>query len=173
MHDWPYWEVISTSEAQMVWKYQHHHGSKVANKHEFERWVLEQFHALDVGVEFVDYDPYPHLEALLVDVNATGGMKVSALHNKSSFDPYVNLCFRAVHDVDHLQSKSAFGLDGEIEACKRMLGRCRDPHAQQLIFCEIVMQAMVAVHTGTFPIQKFVPFTLPERDQVLLGRWRR
>ena len=135
----------------------------------FQHWIVRQYLDLPVRVEFVSYDPYPGMEAMRVDTQATGVLKISALHNRSILDPHVNLMFRAVHDYDHLRYGYGFHANGERMACRAILSRCSDNDAHALLFSEIVAQAYAAQTFGTFEPQKFVRIHSSIRDAVLLN----
>ncbi len=124
----------------------------------FQNWIMEQYNKIPTTIDFVDYEPYPDVWSMKSEMESTGRMKITTLHNKSIFDPIVNLYFRAVHDFDHILGGCNFNNEGEKQACRMLLNRCRDPEAQALLFSEIYGQACVQHTTGKFANQKFVKF---------------
>ena len=69
--------------------------------------------------------------------------------------PNRNLMFRAVHDWHHIKTGAGFDIFGEIQTyCEAVKTAPESVH--WVLFSEIVLQAAVAIHTGTFPVQKLV-----------------
>ncbi len=149
--------------------YLDHPGMRFSDLDPFQRWIMELFHQLPFKVEWVDGVPYPNNEAMRVDLDATGVLKVSVANNDALLDPAVNLAFRAVHDFDHYRFGLGFGFEGERRAARAIMSRCGDDLGRQLLFSEIVGQAAVATQTGRFAPQRFVPFALDVMDGVLFG----
>ena len=153
---------------QIALCYLRHPGATFTEINLFQRWIHEQFVRLPIRVEWVRYDPYPDAESMQIDVASTGILKVTTQHNEFIFDPKVNLYFRAVHDYDHCRYGLDFGFDGERQVAQVSMNRCRSLLGRQLIFSEVVAQAAVALETGRFPKQKFVPFPESLIDEVIL-----
>jgi len=66
-----------------------------------------------------------------------------------------NLRFRALHDWHHIRASADSTLPGEIIAF-REAKKTAPAFIHWLLFSEIVMQAAVRIHTGSFPVQKLV-----------------
>lgn len=153
--------------SQIALFYAHQPGKPVPDRKAFHSWIAEQFFHLPFIVEWAEGDVYRSFAHLKAEVKATGVIRISRDHNRSLFDPRINLLFRAVHDSDHLYLGADFTLFGEILACKRFISRCRCRKTQQLLFSEIVGQACAAVYFGAFLPQKFVPFPPSLMEQAL------
>ncbi len=137
------------------------------DKNSFQRWIVGQFIALPYTVEFVDHDPYPSLEVMRAEAQSTNRLLITTRHNESIFDPFVNLCFRAVHDADHIAFGQSFAIHGERGACRAIMNRCGDQNGQAVLFSEIYAQACVRHVTGRFAPQKLVLFSPSSRERAL------
>lgn len=82
---------------------------------------------------------------------------VSALNNNSDLFPgTLNLKFRAVHDVIHIDYNYKFDFIGEYNTYK-IQSEGLSFKAKQVLFSEIVLQAAYCLHYGEFaPVQKIV-----------------
>lgn len=153
--------------SQIVALYETSLPATLADLHEFQRWIAEQFHDLPYTVEFVDRNPYRNFAQMQSEVKSSRVLSISALNNHSMFDPHINLQFRAVHDADHLRHGFRFDLFGEQQACRVFVERCRDEQGRNALFCEILGQACVALSKGIFARQKLVHFPLKLRERAL------
>ena len=133
----------------------------------FQRWIVGQFVTLPYTVEFVDHDPYPSLDVMLAEARSTNRLMITTQHNESIFDPFVNLCFRAVHDADHIAFGQSFEIHGERGACRAIVNRCGDRDGQAVLFSEIYAQACVRHVTGHFAPQKLVIFPQGLQERAL------
>ncbi len=83
---------------------------------------------------------------------------VSSEHNEPNtrlFTKVQNLRFRALHDWHHIQANADATLTGEVIAFYEAR-KTAPAFIHWILFSEIVLQAAVAIHTGSFPEQKLV-----------------
>lgn len=98
---------------------------------------------------------------------------ISSEHNEPNIailSKSQNLRFRALHDWHHVRAKSDSTLTGEIIAFNEAK-KTAPAFIHWILFSEIVMQAAVTIHTGSFPEQKLVkhPSFWPARRHAKLG----
>lgn len=65
-------------------------------------------------------------------------------------DNNVNYAFRALYDVLHLETKLNFSVDAEIELGRIQASKYDSDIMQELVYCEVAMQAMHYKTTGQF-----------------------
>ncbi len=72
--------------------------------------------------------------------------------------PKVNHAFRALHDALHLETRMNFSVESEIELGRIQASKYSSQLIQDLIYCEVSLQAMHYRDTGNF-VSNQVEFT--------------
>lgn len=119
----------------------------------FKYWLHFHFSLIPVPVLFSFGSVSP--EEMTAHYQRHNELLISAANNESVWSFTDNLKFRAVHDWHHISGNCSFDLEGEIKAYK-LACQSAPESIYWILFSEIVLQAAVAIHTGTFPDQKLV-----------------
>lgn len=135
---------------------------------EFRQFIVDlaQVELQGINCQYVDYFPYLKggklfLEDIHADFNQ-GILKITNLFNNSALlGPEINLLFRSIHEVHHLQLNMGFGLEGEFATAAHIISLTDNPLFKQILFSETMGQVATCLCTGDFPeFQKVVMYPL-------------
>lgn len=120
----------------------------------WRQWIYTSFGRIRHLVDFTEAEISP--EEFLSYWTKNSRLLISTAHNRHPFLlPIENAWFRAVHDWHHLQTGAGFDLAGERQTFYHATTTAPES-IWWILRSEIVLQASVAIATGTFPRQKLV-----------------
>lgn len=110
--------------------------------------------AKKVKYEVKDIAPQTELDLFSSGLIIWSGASDSTIYQ----DPQVNWAFRALHDSLHLKTRLDFSVEQEIELGRIQASKFDSDLIQELIYCEIALQAQYFAKTGQF-VKDQVQFT--------------
>lgn len=117
-------------------------------------WINSEFKSLWFPVQFISAEI--SLDECKQLFKNSGVLFISSLHNNSKIlTCEQNLKFRAIHDYSHILLGADSTFEGEWDV---WFHNDAPDSIQWILHSEIVLQAAVTVHTGSFPVQKLVRF---------------
>ncbi|HBE19541.1 MAG TPA: hypothetical protein DEG17_01810 [Cyanobacteria bacterium UBA11149] len=145
----------------------------------FRQFILDlaQVELPEIDFQYVDYVPYLKGDELCFeDIQADfkqGKLKITTQFNNSDLlGPEVNLIFRCIHEIHHLQLNVGFDLEGEFKTAAHLISLTNNILFKQILFSETMGQVAVRVCKGAFPdYQKVVLFPL-ELIEDLTQTWQ-
>ncbi len=146
---------------------------------QFRQFIVDlaQVELQGINCEYVGYVPYLrgdklYLEDIHADLNQ-GILKITNQFNNSELlGPEVNLIFRSIHEVHHLQLNVGFGLEGEFATAAHIISLTDNLLFKQILFSETLGQVAVRLCDGKFPKPQKVVLFPPEVIYSLSNGWQ-
>lgn len=133
---------------------------------DFRQFIVDlaQVELQGMSFQYVDFDPYFRgSELCLEDIYADfyqGKLMISTQGNNSELlGPEINMMFRCIHEIHHLQLNVGFGWEGEAATAIHIMSLTDELLFKQILLSETLGQVAVRLHMGQFPeFQKVVLF---------------
>ncbi|MCP2728812.1 hypothetical protein [Limnofasciculus baicalensis] len=146
---------------------------------QFRQFILDlaQVELQGINCQYVDYVPYLRGDQLcLEDIHADfnqGILKIcNQFNNSELLGPEVNMIFRCIHEVHHLQLNVGFGLEGEFATAAHIISLTDNLLFKQILFSETLGQVAVCLCEGNFPEHQKVILYPPEVIYGLNKGWQ-
>ncbi|MGQ4648675.1 hypothetical protein [Lyngbya aestuarii] len=133
---------------------------------EFSQFIVDlaQIELQGMSFQYVDFDPYFRgselcLEDIYADFYQRKLMISTQGNNSELLGPEINMMFRCIHEMHHLQLNVGFGWEGEAATAIHIMSLTDKLLFKQILFSETLGQVAVRLHRGQFPeFQKVVLF---------------